>query len=193
LDVSKKDRVATNSRRKKGLGEGKKAFNNGDLPVGCTDNDRWQKWFITTYIWWVASLDDVWSINCIDARNALQILWDTIFGNALHYVVSVSRCPVFSVVCSLIIFLPLVTFVLQAHQRLSDSWRAYIASAAVAILISIFECVDNSGMFETDDDRQQFAVEMLDDQRFLYSKYEDDGKVCVCNCLLLVQIESVSM
>jgi hypothetical protein len=104
LDVGKRNNhVAANGRRKKGLGEVKKVFSNKDLPAGCLDQDRWRKWFITTYIWWVAHLDDVWNINCMDACDALQILWDTIFSKVIPYDVSVSRCAVYSVVRILVL------------------------------------------------------------------------------------------
>jgi hypothetical protein len=51
-------------------------------------------------------------------------------------------------------------------QRLSDTWRAPIGSAALMILHAYFESQEY--LDESDDARQQFSQRQLENERFVY-------------------------
>jgi hypothetical protein len=77
----------------------------------------------------------------------------------------------------------------QVIQRLSDRWRTTFGSCAIAILNAFFDSVDKYR--DSDERRQQFASDMLENFRFIYSKAKgDDPKVyllvsfCRCNLIL---------
>jgi hypothetical protein len=67
---------------------------------------------------------------------------------------------------SLLIF----PFPLKANQRLSDTWRTCIGSAAITILLAFFDSPDSGDTYDTDQKRQEFAEATLVDNQFLYSK-----------------------
>lgn len=62
-----------------------------------------------------------------------------------------------------------VFLIFQVKQRLSDSWRSKIGSAAISVVNAFFEYGEAASLFTTDDSRQQFAKTMLKDLKFLYS------------------------
>jgi hypothetical protein len=62
-------------------------------------------------------------------------------------------------------------------QRLADSWRSSIGSAALSILIAYFESQDD--LRDSDESRAEFADHALDKLRFCYKKADGDEEVCV--------------
>ena len=61
-------------------------------------------------------------------------------------------------------------------QRVSDSWRSTMGSAAIAVVLAY--CNDNPELKNSDMNRQEFAAQYLEDLCFLYQKSEgDDVKV----------------
>jgi hypothetical protein len=79
----------------------RKGFKNGDLPAGCQDNDTWRSTFIPTYLWWVATQPDPWNVDDEKALEALQAIWDKIYGPKIVYVI-VLNDPVSSIVSKVI-------------------------------------------------------------------------------------------
>lgn len=61
-------------------------------------------------------------------------------------------------------------------QRVSDSWRSTMGSTAIAIVLAF--CDGNPALKDSDENRQEFAAEYLEQLRFLYEKSDDnDAKV----------------
>jgi len=81
----------------------RKGFKNSDLPAGCQDNDKWRREFIPTYLWWVATQPDPWNVDDEKALEALQAIWDKIYGAKIPYVITLNDA-VFSIVSELILF-----------------------------------------------------------------------------------------
>ena len=72
---------------------------------------------------------------------------------------------------------------LQTMQRVSNSWRSTMGSTVIAIILAF--CNGNAELKNSDDNRQEFAAEYLDNLRFLYHKSEGDdtavkGAVKIC-------------
>jgi hypothetical protein len=83
---------------------GQKKFVNGHLPEGCERGNQWQRVFIPTYIHFVASCTDPWSVSDDNAIKAMLNIWDAIFvdsdgkyGGSIPHVVEVNEA-VFSIV-----------------------------------------------------------------------------------------------
>ena len=83
---------------------GRKKFVNGDLPEGCEKRNRWRRVFIPSYIHFIASYSDPWSMNDDDIIEAMQSTWDEVFvdsidkyGECIPHVVEINEA-VFSIV-----------------------------------------------------------------------------------------------
>ena len=63
---------------------------------------------------------------------------------------------------------------LQASQRLSDSWRSVFGSCAIVILNAFFE--DHDQYRDSDNMRQEFARHSLDLLRFSYRKAKGNDR-----------------
>lgn len=62
-------------------------------------------------------------------------------------------------------------------QRIVDSWCSLIGSTAIMVLIAFF--ASQPDMFDTDEDRQEWAEWYLKDLHFAYKDVDgDDRKVC---------------
>jgi hypothetical protein len=59
-------------------------------------------------------------------------------------------------------------------QRLADSWRSSIGSAALSVIIAYFEAQDD--LRESDEKRAAFAEIALDKLRFCYKKADGDDE-----------------
>ena len=69
-------------------------------------------------------------------------------------------------------------------QRVSDSWRNTIGSAAIAIILAF--CNSNTDLKDSDDNRKEFAEYFLENLRFLYKKPDgDDPKVSTPFCSIV--------
>ncbi|KAN0103836.1 hypothetical protein V8E52_011587 [Russula decolorans] len=115
----------------------KKKFRNEDLPRGCQDQNRWRKRFIPTFLWYTAYQMDPWNLEEDAAVDAIPYQITT--HDAVHII---------------------------TLQRVSDSWRNTIGSAANTGLINFFE---SSEGFDTDWSRENFASDQLKNSKFLYS------------------------
>ena len=82
----------------------RKGFKNGDLPDGCQDNDTWRRAFIPTYLWWVATQPDPWNLDDELALEAMQDIWNKIYGATILYVITLNDA-VFSIVSKHILFM----------------------------------------------------------------------------------------
>ena len=58
-------------------------------------------------------------------------------------------------------------------QHLYNSWHATIGSTAITVVNCVYE--SSRDEFPTDEDRQEFAKQQLEDREFLYGKV--DSKV----------------
>ncbi|KAN0105548.1 hypothetical protein V8E52_010929 [Russula decolorans] len=63
----------------------KKKFRNEDLPCGCQDQNRWRKRFIPTFLWYTAYQMDPWNLEEDAAVDAMQQIWNQIYGKAIPY------------------------------------------------------------------------------------------------------------
>ena len=59
-------------------------------------------------------------------------------------------------------------------QRLADSWRSSIGSAALSVLIAYFESKED--LKDSDESRTEFAEYALDKLRFCYKKAEGNDE-----------------
>lgn len=57
-------------------------------------------------------------------------------------------------------------------QRVSDSWRSTIGSTAIAVVLAFLN--GNPELKDSDENRQEFAMDYLEHLRFLYKK--SDGE-----------------
>ncbi|KAG1735573.1 uncharacterized protein EDB91DRAFT_1250404 [Suillus paluster] len=90
------------------------------------------------------------------ACQKLQVIWDAIFPSISCTVTSTS------------------TVYIIAVQRVSDSYRSFIGSAAIAIIITYLKSQDT--LKDSDDNHVKFATYVLDKLRFLYKKANSDNK-----------------
>ncbi|KAN0107709.1 hypothetical protein V8E52_009876 [Russula decolorans] len=127
----------------------KKKFRNEDLPCGCQDQNRWCKRFIPTFLWYTAYQMDPWNLEEDAAVDAMQQIWNQIYGKAIPYQITTHDA------------VHIITL-----QRVSDSWRNTIGSAANTGLINFFE---SSEGFDMDWSRENFASDQLKNSKFLYS------------------------
>jgi len=123
-----------------------------------------------------ASQPDPWDIPATLACEKLQLIWDAIFPDIEHTVTTSSA--VYLLVSIHSCNRATDNFLKQALQRLADSWRNNIGSAAIAILIAYFESPDE--LRDTDESRAEFADYALDKLRFCFKKADgDDEEVSV--------------
>jgi hypothetical protein len=140
-----------------------KGFKNGDLPAGCQDNNTWHCDFIPTYLWWVATQPDPWNVDDEKALEALQAIWDKIYGVKIPYVITLNDA-VFSIVSEQKKNFFLLLF-LQAQQQASNTWCNAVGSAGLTIVNAFFDSDDE---FDTNEAQQAFATYMIEDSRCLY-------------------------
>jgi hypothetical protein len=57
-------------------------FINSDLPVGCDKGNKWRRAFVPTYISFVASHIDPWSVDDDEAVSAMQLSWNMVYLHA---------------------------------------------------------------------------------------------------------------
>ncbi|KAG1736443.1 uncharacterized protein EDB91DRAFT_1250065 [Suillus paluster] len=86
----------------------------------------------------------------------MQVIWDAIFPHIAHTVTSLSSVYYIAV------------------QRVADSYRSNISSAAIAIVIAYLESQDS--LRDSDDNHAEFAEYALSNLRFLYKKANGDDK-----------------
>ncbi|KAF8495461.1 hypothetical protein F5888DRAFT_1635530 [Russula emetica] len=130
----------------------KKKFRNEDLPRGCQDDNRWRGNFIPTFLWYAAYQVDPWNLEEDAAVDAMQQIWNQLYGKAIPYQIA-----------------PHDAVYIITLQRVSDSWRNTIGSAANTSLTAFFE---SSKHFDTDLSHQHFATDYLKNSKFLYSDTE---------------------
>jgi hypothetical protein len=148
----------------------KKKFQNEDLPRGCQDDNRWRGNFIPTFLWYAAYQMDPWNLEEDAAVDAMQQIWNQLYGKAIPYHIA-THDLVYIIVCAFAFVFsfsePLyLLYFIKTLQHVSDSWRNTIGSAANTGLITFFE---SSKGFDTDLSRQDFATDQLANSKFLYS------------------------
>lgn len=70
---------------------------NGDLPIGAHDGERFRRLFVPTLIWYTAFQSDPWKIDDSDHVNAMQEIWNKVYGKTVPYRIEVND-DVFKVV-----------------------------------------------------------------------------------------------
>jgi hypothetical protein len=65
-----------------------------------------------------------------------------------------------------------------------DSWWTVISSTGLSIINAFFDAESNEGKFDSNDKRQAFAWDMLDEFKFLYSNIEDPEVHSYCRLLI---------
>ncbi|KAG1856829.1 hypothetical protein C8R48DRAFT_674801 [Suillus tomentosus] len=128
---------------------------NNDLPDGV-EQKLWRRVFVSTYMQYIATLANPWEVPPKLACQKLQVIWDAIFPNISYTVTSTS------------------TVYLITVQRVADSYRSFIGSAAIAIIIAYLESQET--LKHSDDNRVEFATYALDKLHFLYKKANGDDK-----------------
>ncbi|KAI5984034.1 hypothetical protein EDD15DRAFT_2375581 [Pisolithus albus] len=134
--------------QRSGSGANKK-YINSDLPAGATNDNAWQRLFISTLAHFAAGYDNPWTIPDDKFKNVLQEIWDTVYWEKVVYTV-VTGGPVYSL----------------AKQGLNN-WRAGFAAAAVAVITTFFA---HDADFDDLTTRIKFAKAMLKKNRFLFSQ-----------------------
>ncbi|KAG2123979.1 uncharacterized protein EDB93DRAFT_1258973 [Suillus bovinus] len=132
---------------------------NNDLPDGVEQN-LWCHVFVSTYMQYVATLANPWEVPSKLACQKFQVIWDTIFLNISCTVTSTS------------------TVYLITVQRVADSYRSFISSAAIAIVITYLESQDT--LKHSNDNLVEFTTYALDKLHFLYKKANGDDKSKFC-------------
>jgi hypothetical protein len=154
----------------------KKKFRNEDLPRGCQDDNRWRRNFIPTFLWYAAYQTDPWNLEEDAAVDAMQQIWNQLYGKAIPYRIMTHDAVYIIVRAFMFVFsfseLLYLHHFIKTLQRVSDSWRNTIGSAANTGLTAFFE--SNEG-FDTDLSRQEFATDQLTNAKFLYSDTQGPG------------------
>jgi hypothetical protein len=125
-------------------------FINSDLPVGCDKGNKWRRAFVPTYISFVASHIDPWSVDDDEAVLAMQLSWNMVY---LH--------------------VPIQYVWIQANQHIYE-WCSAFGSAALAIVNAFFESRDD---LDTDEARTKFAAYQLRHGSFLYRTAPGDDRL----------------
>src|SRR5258705_6786909 len=144
----------------------KKYYKNSDLPPGSQTEDRWRKRMVTTAMWWLAQRDDPWNPGDEELLEALQLIWDVIYVKHCKYTIVVNDA-VFSLVGPSSPPLMIFSSSIQINQRFCDSWCNAIANRAIQSIITHFETHEG---FETDEEWQSFAQDMINNPKFLYQQ-----------------------
>jgi hypothetical protein len=76
-------------------------WTNAHLPQGCQDVNRWRRVFVPTYIRFVASYDNPWTVRDEDSVSAMQAIWNKVYGSKIEHEI-VAQQAVHSVVRSFI-------------------------------------------------------------------------------------------
>ena len=95
---SKRARTLTSQRQ--GSGANKKYINT-NLPNGATNNNVWQRVFISTVAHLAGTYENAWSIPDDTLRAALQKIWDIIYKNSIPHTVDIGG-PVYYIVSQFI-------------------------------------------------------------------------------------------
>jgi hypothetical protein len=116
---------------------------------------------------------DPWNLEEDAAVDAMQQIWNQLYGKAIPYQIAPHDAVYIIVSALMFVFsfsepLYLLHFI-KTLQRVSDSWRNTIGSAANTSLTAFFE---SSKHFDTDLSRQHFATDYLKNSKFLYSDTE---------------------
>ncbi|KAI5985969.1 hypothetical protein EDD15DRAFT_2373661 [Pisolithus albus] len=134
--------------QRSGSGANKK-FINSDLPLGATNDNAWQRLFISALAYFAAGYDNPWTIPDDKLQHVLQEIWDIVYRDKVVHTVVIGG-PVYSL----------------AKQGLSN-WCARFAAAAIAVITTFFaHDVD----FEDLTPRMEFANAMLKKNRFLFGQ-----------------------
>jgi hypothetical protein len=135
-----------------------------------------------------ATQPDPWDIPATIACEKQQLIWDTIFPDIPYTVTATSA--VYLLVSGSWNSSMLLTIFWQTLQRLSDSWRCSIGSAALSILIAYFESDDN--IRDSDEGRNAFAQYALDKLRFCFKKAigEDEDVSVYLACMVYIHINT---
>ncbi|KZT03382.1 uncharacterized protein LAESUDRAFT_716212 [Laetiporus sulphureus 93-53] len=128
-----------------------------DLPDGANTNGRWYRVFLPTLRRYAGTLVNPWIIKDEDFIHALQMIWNAIYGKAASY----------TVVCNDHVFK-------LATQRLSE-WRSGFGQTALRLLDTFF-ADDKENLYNTIEDRRDFAEYMLSKLRFTYEHAEGNNK-----------------
>jgi hypothetical protein len=68
-----------------------------DFPMGCNENNLFQKCFIPTYIKWVGQPSNPWTVDDLVAITAMQKIWTVVYGKTIPYKITTDG-PVFAIV-----------------------------------------------------------------------------------------------
>ncbi|KZT06390.1 uncharacterized protein LAESUDRAFT_750170 [Laetiporus sulphureus 93-53] len=128
-----------------------------DLPAGANDNGRWQHVFVLTLRRYAGTLVNPWIIKDDEFIEALQLIWNAIYGNKVPH----------QVACNDHVFK-------LATQRLSE-WRSSFGSTALRILENFF-IGDKENSYDNVEDRCEFTEYMLSKLRFTYEHAVGDNK-----------------
>ena len=74
-------------------------FNNSHLPDGCQNGTRWHRVFVPTYIRFVASYNNPWTVIDTDAVRAMQVIWNKVYDQPKIVCQIETHEAVYSVVC----------------------------------------------------------------------------------------------
>src|SRR5258708_18860437 len=136
-----------------------------DLPEAATDEFRWCKVFITTFIYYVAQQNDPWGVRDEVVKPALQIIWDKIYPHIKHKV-KIDGAVFHLVHITFLRQMSTILIYLQANQRVSDTWQSNIGSTGVMV---VNRSIELQGETLTDGEKKRLAADALKNLKFLYS------------------------
>jgi hypothetical protein len=146
-------------------------FKNDDLPLGC--KPKWRSVFVPTYMKFIATYNNPWAVDDDDAVNALQAIWNAIYGSKIPEEID-TKSAVFEIVRTLLIF-ELILINIQAGQRVNE-WRGGFGSTALVMINNFFEF--GKELFNTDEKCVEFSRQSIKTLSFLYEN-TDNPKVSV--------------
>ncbi|KIK74948.1 hypothetical protein PAXRUDRAFT_174269, partial [Paxillus rubicundulus Ve08.2h10] len=123
----------------------KTKYTNADLPAGCQDGNIWRCTFIPILGHFCGGYKEPWNVERTDLKDALQTIWNTVYGNLIQYTVIIGG-PVYQV----------------AKQHLNE-WRGGFTVAALTVITAFFA---HDQDFHNPKQHTEFAVAMLKKNRF---------------------------
>ena len=156
---------------------------NQDLPVEYLQNDAWRI-LIFSLIRYLATTGQVFNVDDTFLIRALTILCEHYFGGTgLVIAITIRSAEFILVNICYSIRVSRANHVIQATQRLADTWRTILASSAIAAINAFFDSLPK--VKNSNSRRSKLAEHLYLGYRFLYLSAEgDDPKV---NLFFLVQ------
>ncbi|KAH9058004.1 hypothetical protein EDB83DRAFT_2224795 [Lactarius deliciosus] len=138
---------------------------NDVLPKWVENRWFWRT-FVTTYMAFVGQTNDPWEVPVRQSVQVMQKIWDATGGRKYEIT---AKTAIYQ----------------KTVQRLADSWRSFIGSTGIAVLMAFFD--SHQDFQDSDEERIEFAKNHLNNLRFLYKDSEHDDKKGLFRSPLVLQ------